>query len=343
MILQRIYPSVPPPPHGKDVTHRSMMKELLTTVIRDNIFEFKDQFYRQVRGIAMGTRMAPAFANLFMAEIEEKALSTWKTCPPPLIWSRFLDDVFLVWEHGEENLALFVQHLNSILPSITLTISHSLQQVDFLDITVFKGPRFDREGVLDIRPFSKPMASFAYLHYRSCHAPWIFKNIVRGEAIRALRNSSSSETFEREVSKLLTRFVNRGYPKSFVLSALEDVSFSTRTSRLSEKSDPETTEDYSTFLSIRQHPAILAGEVSSILSEGDLPIEQRVTRTRAENLGDLLVTSSSSTKKREMTLRSGKRIPWTESPSTSTAESTIASTLTTSTTGNSVAVITLLD
>lgn len=141
----------PPRPYATETTHRSMLRDLLLTVIKDNIFEFGGQTYRQVKGVAMGTRMVPPFANLFMAQVEEQALSSWKVCAPPVMWTRYLDDVFLIWGHSQERLQLFLSHLNSILPTINLTMTCSTKEVDFLDITIFKGPRFDREGILDIR------------------------------------------------------------------------------------------------------------------------------------------------------------------------------------------------
>ena len=35
-------------------------------VLKNNIFEFNNKYYLQIQGIVMGTRMAPAYANLCM-------------------------------------------------------------------------------------------------------------------------------------------------------------------------------------------------------------------------------------------------------------------------------------
>ena len=56
---------------------------LLKEVLSQNIFEFNDKFYRQVVGTAMGTAVAPTYANLFMGWLEEtKLLGTWTGTPP---------------------------------------------------------------------------------------------------------------------------------------------------------------------------------------------------------------------------------------------------------------------
>ncbi len=46
--------------------------------------------YHQVQGTAMGTKMAPAYANLFMAELEERLLDNYHI--KPIIWKRYIDD-----------------------------------------------------------------------------------------------------------------------------------------------------------------------------------------------------------------------------------------------------------
>ena len=68
--------------------------------------------YQQIAGTAMGTRMAPQFANLYMAQFEEKYVYPYK---PDLEkhWFRFIDDIFLLWHHGEEELEKFLRHLNT--------------------------------------------------------------------------------------------------------------------------------------------------------------------------------------------------------------------------------------
>ena len=43
-------------------------------------FSFQDQFYEQVKGVAMGSPVRPIVANLYMEYFELKALST---APPP--------------------------------------------------------------------------------------------------------------------------------------------------------------------------------------------------------------------------------------------------------------------
>ena len=46
--------------------------ELLEMVLTCNIFDFDDKHYLQVDGTAMGTKLVPSLANIFVADFEEK-------------------------------------------------------------------------------------------------------------------------------------------------------------------------------------------------------------------------------------------------------------------------------
>ena len=53
----------------------------------------------------MGTALAPNYANIFMDKFETKALENYSL--KPLLWKRFIDDIFMVWSHGEDQLNHF--------------------------------------------------------------------------------------------------------------------------------------------------------------------------------------------------------------------------------------------
>ena len=52
--------------------------DLLDLVLNGNIFEFNNKLYIQKIGTAMGTRVAPTYACLFMGWLEEKFLKKWE-------------------------------------------------------------------------------------------------------------------------------------------------------------------------------------------------------------------------------------------------------------------------
>ena len=39
------------------------------------MFEFDNKFYKEIQGTAMGTKLAPAYANIFMGRLKHRILS----------------------------------------------------------------------------------------------------------------------------------------------------------------------------------------------------------------------------------------------------------------------------
>ena len=94
------------------------LQQIFNFILKNNYFEFNNRFYLQIHGTAMGTPFAPNFANIFMNRCETHLLATAPDQKKPLIWKRFIDDIFLVWTHGEEKLNTFLDHCNKCFPTI---------------------------------------------------------------------------------------------------------------------------------------------------------------------------------------------------------------------------------
>ena len=67
------------------------LKRVLKLILQVNSFEFNGKNYLQTQGTAMGTEMAVAFPNIFMAEVETKILN--QSALKPLVWKRYIDDI----------------------------------------------------------------------------------------------------------------------------------------------------------------------------------------------------------------------------------------------------------
>ena len=138
MVLQRIIPTSPP--QCTRNASKNFARDLLKIIIRDNSFRFHDNFFMQTKGVTMGTKCAPPFANLFMGSLEEQALASW-TGTHPLLWLRFLDDILMLWIGTNLELNTFLQHLNSRMTSIKFTMEKSQSTITFLDLEkILQGP-----------------------------------------------------------------------------------------------------------------------------------------------------------------------------------------------------------
>ena len=83
---------------------------------------------------------------------------------------------------------------------------------------VYKGDRFAKESILDVRTPLKPTETFQYTHYRSCHPPGVTKGFLNGETLRLLRRNSSKTTFKESwPSDQKQKLTNRSWLSSHII------------------------------------------------------------------------------------------------------------------------------
>ena len=134
--------------------------ELAECVLKNNIFEHNLSFYKQLRGTAIGTKMAPPYAIIFLGDLEERFFSDCEISS--LVWWRYIDDIFMLWQHSEKELKTFLEILNYYRPTIMLTVNYSREKISFLDVEVIKtGSKL----VADL--YIKPTDTHQYLHASS--------------------------------------------------------------------------------------------------------------------------------------------------------------------------------
>ena len=200
-----------------------ILNTLLSFVLNYNCFNFGDLFFLQVHGIAMGTKLAPNYANLFMSDIETKHVFSYAL--QPSYYRRYIDDIFLIWDHSSEELDGFIDHLNSIHPTIKFTKSISDTVITYLDLDIYK-----KDNILHTRTHFKSTKTFSYLHGQSNHPSSTFKGVTKGENIRILRNTSEEEIYKNTMEFINKQFKIRKYPDDFTTTPI--VPFSQRQSFL---------------------------------------------------------------------------------------------------------------
>ena len=100
--------------------------------------------------------------HYFYGGLEERILQNCSF--KPLVRRRYIDDIFLLWQHGEEKLKEFLDIFNRYHPSIKFISKYSRKWIDFLDVEKIK------EGnQLPTDVFVKFTDTHQYLHATSCH------------------------------------------------------------------------------------------------------------------------------------------------------------------------------
>ena len=194
-------------PERTNLSVESLM-HLLKICLKTTYFVYDGNYYQQNEGAAMGSPLSPIIANIFMEFFEEAAIES--ATLKPSFWIRYVDDTFTLWPHGEATLHEFLNHLNSLRPTIKFTMEvESENSLPFLDVRVTRDP-----STLTIKTevYRKPTHTDRYLNFRSYHPPNVKHGIIRTLVHRAEMICSDGESLEREKQHLATVFKNNGYP-----------------------------------------------------------------------------------------------------------------------------------
>ena len=174
-----------------------------------NNFSFNGKHYLHIHGTAMGIRMTPSYANLFLAKFETNALT--HAPHKPHTWWRYIDDIFMIWTHSVENLNNFTTCLNGIHPTIKFTFNHSFTSIPFLDINVSI-----LNGTITTDLYTKPTDKHQYLLHSSYHPIHTKRSISFSLALRLRRICSTNETFTLRTNELITYLHESGYNLHFL-------------------------------------------------------------------------------------------------------------------------------
>ena len=240
MDVRKLYPSVPKA-EGLEACKKALedleapsipteeAMEMIQMVLENNTFSLDQRnHYIQKDGTAIGSRLGKSYACTYMGRWETELLSRAKI--KPLIFYRFVDDIFGIFGGTVEQLNEFHQMANSIHPNIEVDLRHSTREIDFLDVRV---GLIDGSFTTDL--YTKPNDKKTYLHYRSDHPQSVKDAIPLGLFARAKRICSTEDKFVKQSQIIKDRLTQRGYPEKVIHKQYEKIKRSDRSSLLERK------------------------------------------------------------------------------------------------------------
>ena len=134
---------------------RNIFVELMQTATCSVEFSFNNTMHKQIDGVAMGSPLGPALANMFEAFCESKLFRNTKK---PLLCHRYVDDTFVAF-NNEENCEQFLCHRYYLHPSLRFTFEKECDNcLIFIDVLVEK---YDTEFIISV--YRKPTFTGQYL------------------------------------------------------------------------------------------------------------------------------------------------------------------------------------
>ena len=146
-----------------------------------------------------------------MDQVETEFLKMQKH--KPLVWFRYIDDVFFIWTHGKETLSLFLEDLNNFHPNIKFPHEVNKESIYFSDLNIRLS-----DGNISTDLYVKPADRHQFVHYTSPHPNHTKCSIVFSQALRVNRICSEKSDFLKHLEKIKSWFLIRGYPKDLIES-----------------------------------------------------------------------------------------------------------------------------
>lgn len=198
-------------PHIKGLLSVDETNRFMDFVNENTYFRYKDNFYQQVEGLAMGAPCSGAIANLFLGWEEKSWLKAYGDSHLRM-YCRYIDDIALIYEGSQQELDHFLKTMT--FTGLKLTFHTSSQRVVFLDTTLNKGDR-PWEGIhTDL--YAKPGNTHMYVPWSSAHPASVKSAFVKAEMIRRRLICSREQDFERSMAEFARRLQERGYPGPFI-------------------------------------------------------------------------------------------------------------------------------
>ena len=148
------------------------VKDAMKIVMRNNIFEWGDTYFRQLLGTAMGTSAACMWATAYYGVHEsESLLPTHST--HLVLYVRFIDDIFGIWNGSDEAWEAFKGDINNF-GILTWEICEPSSSANFLDLTI----SIEQDGSLTTKTYQKAMNLYQYIPPQSAHTPGMTKGVI---------------------------------------------------------------------------------------------------------------------------------------------------------------------
>ena len=192
-----------PPDYPKEI-----FVELMNTATKSVEFSYNNNMYKQIDGVAMGSLLSVALANIFVGYHESKLFeSTIK----PFLYHRYVNDTFAIFG-SEDDCTSFLDALNPMHSALKFTLKkEENDQLPFLDVLVEKS----NEGFLT-SVFRKPTFTGQYFRWDSFGPTKRKTNLIETHVHQVLMISSKSK-LQHELKKNISSIIrNNGYPESII-------------------------------------------------------------------------------------------------------------------------------
>lgn len=178
-------------------------------------FKWRDNFYEQIDGVAMGCPLSTIAADIFMEKMESIHVKHNNNIK---FYKRFVDDIFVIIRGRQ--IKNFLDKLNSFHPNVQFTFETEQDYaLPFLDVFIMK----QCDGSLKFKIYRKKTHTDKYLDWNSVH-PRAHKITVVNTLIQRALNICSEEYLQEEIKYVEEVLIYKNnYPRFWVQKQIKRV------------------------------------------------------------------------------------------------------------------------
>ena len=283
------------------------LSTLLNLVLKNNIFNFGEENYIQINGTAMGTIMAPTYANIYLKNKEEKFLLNPSSNPflnNIKLFKRYIDDICIVYENLNNNIADFLRILKKTYEPLELTVKLGKQNQIFLDTEISINTH-----KITTQLHQKPLSNKTYIAPSSQHPPHMLNNIIFNDLLRANRLCSLPTQRNKHEINIMAKAIKAGYKKKQLISLRSKARKHDKTTEPSSSQPLDNSSEYNNTIVSLTYNGKSTEKLAKVLKDTwrtNASINQRlmVAYKTHSNIKKLTVHSKLNNKHNQTQLRS---------------------------------------
>ena len=148
-----------------------------------------------------------SYANLLMAKLEESFLSTVTTLKP-YVWWRYIDDIFVIWQHGEESLKTIHKRpqLMASMQSSSLLSGHPIPSHSWTHLSSYRMDHFQWTSTPNPLTHTSTYQQTAAIHTTASHQ---YHSVKPWESVASAQQRTVSSNIQIDSNNTLYRGVTQ--------------------------------------------------------------------------------------------------------------------------------------
>ena len=210
-------------------------KEQLLKIVKmcmdQNYFRFNNRFYKQNKGLPMGSSLSPILAEIYMNDFENNFMNNSKYKRNIIKWVRYVDDILIIWDGDMKEIENFVVEVNSIEPTIQFKEEIGGKEICFLDLNL----RITENNKIEFDIFRKSSYTDVIIPNDSFHPIGYKMAAINSMCYRAIKCLKNEKTLKKEVNRIKNIVENNKYTRSVVDKVLKRIKKKSKEKRTDEE------------------------------------------------------------------------------------------------------------